>query len=171
MSIAVPSSRQVINLCRPLYRSQNGRWRGLANGKPAVPSSAFGYISRSFRQTMPYITGAMKVLADSYPAQELNEKAWSLYAEFRPSTNEWGSRSEVHCKAILDLRCPATTTTATATVASETQQTPVSEVSSEPVTETADGVHPSPSPKKRKFASVEEYEAFLDQQETDSAIS
>jgi len=156
----------------PLYRNQNGRWRGIANGKPAVPSSAFGYISRSFRQTMPYITGAMKVLADSYPAQELNQKAWSLYAELRPSTNEWGSRSEVHCKAILDLRCPPATTTATTNVASETQQTPTSKVSSEPVPATIDGVNPSlSSPKKRKFASVEEYEAFLDQQETDGGIS
>lgn len=118
---------------------------------------------------MPYITGAMKLLADSYPASELNQKAWSLYAEFRPSANEWGSRSEIHCKILLDLRCPPATTTANA--ASGTQQIPAGEVSNESKPEAANDVKPSPSPNKRKFASVEEYEAFLDQQETNGGSS
>ncbi|KAF8812514.1 hypothetical protein BYT27DRAFT_7239968 [Phlegmacium glaucopus] len=89
---------------RPLYRSQNGQWRALNNGRPVQPSAAFSYISRAFRQTTSHITGALKLLAESYTPEELNAKAWALYAQFRPEVNEWGKRSEVSCSRILALR-------------------------------------------------------------------
>jgi len=46
----------------------------------------------------------MRLLAESFSVEELNNVAWGLYAEFRPSVNEWGKRSEVRCSVILDLR-------------------------------------------------------------------
>jgi hypothetical protein len=91
-------------LRRPLYRTKNDQWRALSNDKPIPPSAAFQYITRSFRQTTSFVIGALKLLADSYPSQELNEKAWALYTEFRPEVNEWGKRSEIRCSRILDLR-------------------------------------------------------------------
>jgi len=48
--------------------------------------------------------GALRLLAESYTPEELNRKAWALYAEFRPEVNEWGKRSEVSCSKILALR-------------------------------------------------------------------
>lgn len=91
-------------LYRPLYRTKNDQWRALSDSKPVPPSAAFQYITRSLRQTTPFIIGALKLLADSYTSQELNEKAWSLYADLRPEVNEWGQRSEIRCSRILDLR-------------------------------------------------------------------
>jgi len=91
-------------LYRPLYRTKNEEWRALSNGKPISPSAAFQYITRSLRQTTPFIIGALKLLADSYMSHELNEKAWALYTGFRPEVNEWGKRSEICCLKILDLR-------------------------------------------------------------------
>ncbi|KAK0468267.1 uncharacterized protein EV420DRAFT_1260153 [Desarmillaria tabescens] len=88
----------------PLYQSQSNQWRALLNSKPAQPSSPFSYISRSFRQTTPHIIGALRLLAESFPPKELNNKGWALYAEFRPSVNGWGERSEVKCETILNLR-------------------------------------------------------------------
>ncbi|KAG7449117.1 uncharacterized protein BT62DRAFT_1002659 [Guyanagaster necrorhizus] len=88
----------------PLYQSQSNQWRALLNGKPAQPSYPFSYISRSFRQTTPHIIGALRLLAESFAPKELNNKGWALYAEFRPSVNGWGERSEVKCETILSLR-------------------------------------------------------------------
>lgn len=48
--------------------------------------------------------GALRLLAESYTPEELNGKAWGLYAQFRPEVNEWGKRSEVSCSKILALR-------------------------------------------------------------------
>ncbi|KAG8218580.1 hypothetical protein J3R82DRAFT_4221 [Butyriboletus roseoflavus] len=89
---------------RPLYQTQSSKWRALVNGSPAVPSTAFSYISRAFRQTTPHIVGALRLLAESYPPQELNKVGFSLYANFRPTVNGWGERGEVRCEYILSLR-------------------------------------------------------------------
>jgi hypothetical protein len=71
---------------------------------PAAPAQAFSYISRSLRQTMPHVIGAMRLLAESYPPEQLNDKAWGLYAQFRPSAEGWGKRAEMKCATILNLK-------------------------------------------------------------------
>lgn len=53
---------------------------------------------------MGHVVGAMRLLADTYPPQELNRVAFGLYAEFRPSVDGWGKKGEVRCEAILGLR-------------------------------------------------------------------
>ncbi|KAL0070690.1 hypothetical protein AAF712_001911 [Marasmius tenuissimus] len=92
--------------CTPLYQTQDEEWRALLHSTPAKPSAAFGYISRSFRQTTPHVAGSLRLLADSYSPNEINGKAWSLYVKFRPDVNEWGKRSKVECSDILNLRKP-----------------------------------------------------------------
>ncbi|KAG7096871.1 hypothetical protein E1B28_004278 [Marasmius oreades] len=146
---------------RPLYRNQKEQWRALLHGTPATPSAAFGYISRSFRQTTPYVVGTLRLLADSYSPQEINNKAWSLYADFRPEVNGWGKRSEVKCLNILDLRKPSSD--ADPTNGSESaDRTPINiqykEVSeeSEPATELE-------SKRRRSSSAVEDYEKALDE--------
>jgi len=91
-------------LARPLFRTQTGQWRALSTGSPVDPHTAFDYISRALRQTMPYVVGALKLLAQSFTVHELNRVAWGLYTEFRPSVHRWGERSEVKCSTILNLR-------------------------------------------------------------------
>ncbi|KAG6873771.1 hypothetical protein C0995_011590 [Termitomyces sp. Mi166 len=138
---------------RPLYRTQTQQWRALSDGTPVEPSSAFSYISRAFRQTIPHISGALKLLANSFDVEELNSSAWGLYAEFRPTVDRWGARSEVKCSTILDLRKK------------------VSESATEHVANTDNIIQVKhkvandnpPDRKKAKLLSLEEYEAALDE--------
>lgn len=55
---------------------------------------------------MPAIVGALRLLAESYTPASLNIRGFSLYAEFRPVVEGWGSRGEVKCSKILSLRNP-----------------------------------------------------------------
>ncbi|KAI9063276.1 hypothetical protein FKP32DRAFT_1592727 [Trametes sanguinea] len=91
---------------RPLYQTASSQWHALSSGKPAPPAAAFSYIARALRQTAPHIVGALRLLAASYPPAELNEKSFSLYAEFRPASEGWGQKGEVRCSTILALRKP-----------------------------------------------------------------
>ncbi len=106
--LALKADRQYCS--RALYQVQSNQWRALVNGTPAQPSVAFSYISRSLRQTTPYIIGAMRLLAESFAPAELNQKGWDLYAEFRPVVSGWGERAEVKCDSILGLRKKGATT-------------------------------------------------------------
>ncbi|GLB33886.1 hypothetical protein LshimejAT787_0107700 [Lyophyllum shimeji] len=141
----------------PLYQTQTQQWRALSNGSPVKPSTAFSYISRAFRQTTPWIVGALKLLADSFSPEELNNVAWGLYAEFRPTVDRWGARSEVHCSEILDLRkkdaAPAQHVTKAEDIIKHEDAAEVKE-------EQTDGL--TPARKKAKPLSLEEYEAALD---------
>lgn len=88
----------------PVYRTRDDEWRALTKGSPVSPMTAFGYTSRSFRQTLPYVIGAMRLLAQSYSPEELSAKAWDLYAKFRPEVEQWGKRADLSCAKILSLR-------------------------------------------------------------------
>ena len=64
-------------------------------------------MKRSFRQTLPHVIGAMRLLASSIPEpQKLNREAFGLYAEFRPDVMGWGKKAEMRLEKILDLRKP-----------------------------------------------------------------
>ncbi|RDB22822.1 hypothetical protein Hypma_010099 [Hypsizygus marmoreus] len=144
---------------RPLYQTQTQQWRALSEGSPVKPSTAFSYISRAFRQTTPHIIGALKLLADSFSPQEINSMAWSLYAEFRPTVDQWGGRSEVKCSTILDLRKknaePAEPPATTAQGIVKVEETGGEDG------DVRDDV--PPERKKMKPLSLEDYEAALDQ--------
>jgi len=86
--------------------------------------------------------GSLRLLAESHPPKELNEKGYSLYADFRPVVDGWGKRGEVRCARILSLRKDGR--------ADEEPNT------SRPLGECA------PPAKKGKTLSLEEYEAALD---------
>ena len=138
---------------RLLYQTQLSKWRALVNGSPAIPSTAFSYISRAFRQTTPYIVGALRLLAESYPPQELNKVGFSLYADFRPTVDGWGKRGEVRCERILSLRKKGGggSSHTHASDALRDKQESISELSGEQ------------SSKKARTFSLEEYEAALDE--------
>ncbi|KAF8621640.1 hypothetical protein AX15_007658 [Amanita polypyramis BW_CC] len=89
---------------RPLFKTQTDQWRAMISTTPTPPSQAFSYISRSFRQATPYVTGVLKLLAESYSTEDLNNKAWELYAQFRPSTESWGKKAKMRCSMVLNLR-------------------------------------------------------------------
>lgn len=149
---------------RPLYQTQNNQWRALSSGTPVQPSTAFSYISRSFRQTTPHILGALRLLANSFTPQEINQKAWSLYTEFRPEADGWGQRSEVRCDAILALRKPASSGVSDTAAKSEAVDAIVKFEDADKVG--VDDEDTSPERKKPRGMTLEEYEAALDEDTT-----
>lgn len=46
----------------------------------------------------------MRLLSLSYSPEDLNEKGYQLYIEFRPEGSGWGEKTEMLCKTILNLR-------------------------------------------------------------------
>ncbi|KAE9410642.1 hypothetical protein BT96DRAFT_984149 [Gymnopus androsaceus JB14] len=152
---------------RPLYQIHNDRWRALHSGAPTHPNTAFSYISRSLRQTMPFIIGALRLLANSFSPQEINEKGWGLYTQFRPAVEGWGNRSEVRCAVILALRNPPSVANASEG-RQDTEQKAVDVVKYEPLD--GDSEEPgSESPESNRTKgglTLEEYEAALDEDHT-----
>jgi hypothetical protein len=166
-----PSHLQKVNLCvhsaRPLYQTQTETWRALTNASPALPSTAYSYISRAFRQTTPHVIGALRLLAETFPPPELNKKGFALYAEFRPDVDGWGKRSEVRCERILSLRKKdRNDIMSAATVKGEV----IKEGSGNFGSAEAGGTQSSTSEvresKKARTMTLEEYEAALDQDTT-----
>lgn len=165
--------------CRTLYQTQSGHWRGLANNNPAQPSTAFSYISRALRQTTSHIIGALRLLANSYGPQELNEKGFGLYAEFRPVVEGWGGRGELRCDKILGLRRK----TLPGEIKQEDESLQIHKGGDKDArgdenkpfvkVENANSSHvrgEEPDRKKPRGLSLEEYEAALDQDTTFDGI-
>ena len=101
---AIPLHLNINYLNRPLYKTKSDSWRALLKGEPIDPGSSYKYITSSFRQTLPYIAGALRLLAQSFEPSELNTKGFGLYADFRPEVDKWGERASVRCERILGLR-------------------------------------------------------------------
>jgi len=87
-----------------VLKTEIGEWRGVVKGGAVEPGNAFGYMQRSFRHTLGSVIGSMRLLAASYPADELNSKGFGLYAEFRPNSSGWGQRAEMRMETVLGLR-------------------------------------------------------------------
>ncbi|KAG2757343.1 hypothetical protein P692DRAFT_20948436 [Suillus brevipes Sb2] len=153
---------------RPLYQTQNETWRALDGTSPALPSTAFSYVSRAFRQTTPFVIGALRLLADSFPPPELNSKGFGLYAEFRPDVDGWGKRGEVRCEQILSLRKKDRSTIAETAMKDEVVKLDVNHNSraAEGPVGTQSGTSEGPEHKKARTMTLEEYEAALDQDDT-----
>ncbi|KAG9016900.1 hypothetical protein FRB93_009430 [Tulasnella sp. JGI-2019a] len=96
----------------PVLETETGEWRGIVKGCPVDPKSPFGYIQRSFRQTLPWVMGSMRLLAKSFQeATELNKRGYGLYCDFRPENPGWGKKAEMRMENILKLRSGNTTQT------------------------------------------------------------
>jgi len=151
----------------PLYQTRTETWRALTNASPALPSTAYSYISRAFRQTTPYVIGALRLLAESFPPPELNEKGFALYAEFRPDVDGWGKRGEVRCEQILSLRKMDRSTMSAVTAKGTVVKL---ESNSDFWQGEASGTQSSTAEerehKKARTMTLEEYEATLDQDNT-----
>ncbi|KAF7964588.1 hypothetical protein HWV62_5383, partial [Athelia sp. TMB] len=150
----------------------SGSWRALANNTPNQPGTAFSYISRAFRQTTGSMIGALRLLANSYSPEELNEKGFELYAEFRPRVEGWGGRGEVRCDKVLALRKKHKTSVGNVkedAVATEPQDCQhnlkifVKVERANSLQELHNSEDDEPDRKKARGLSLEDYEAALDQ--------
>ncbi|KAI0773438.1 hypothetical protein BC629DRAFT_1291076 [Irpex lacteus] len=146
---------------RPLFQTQNESWRALSSNAPVSPASGFSYITRSLRQTAPFIVGALRLLAESYTPEELNKHGFSLYTEFRPDVTGWGGRAEVRCEKILSLR-KGQSSGKSPLVKFEEDADKIEQSLRVPDTDAA----AEPDTKKPRTMTLEEYEAALDEDDT-----
>ena len=87
----------------PVIQLNDGTWRGLTKGMAVEPSKvshpyehrledldrlmfhlvidgqAYSYITRNFGDTTPYVIGALRMLAQCYSVDELQEKGYGMY--------------------------------------------------------------------------------------------
>jgi hypothetical protein len=113
----------------------------------------------------------LRLLANSYGPQELNEKGFGLYAEFRPDVEGWGGRGELRCDKILALRRKAILgeISQEAMNVGKTKESGKGFVKVENPDGSATDVlneQEEPDLKKPRGLSLEEYEAALDQDTT-----
>lgn len=93
-----------------MTQRHGGEYRGLLNGEVVSPMRAYDYLRRSMYQMLPYVMGALLLLATSYVgpdgnADELHKAAYGLYLDFRPETHgEWGKRATLMLDKVLELR-------------------------------------------------------------------
>lgn len=152
---------------RPLYQTANSQWRALSAGAPVSPTSAFSYVTRALRQTAPNIVGALRLLAESFPPKELNEKGFSLYADFRPQSEGWGQRGEVRCSTILGLRKVSGESAEKGGLATRDDAPSavdnIVHLEPPPPGESGEATHASEAKKpKRETSEPDEYDAALD---------
>jgi hypothetical protein len=88
-------------------RSADGQqWRALLGDTPAAPVPVAGYLNRAFGgpDTVAAVAQAMRELAQSVGAEQLQEKAYDLYCRFRPTVSAgargWGQKGALHVDAI-----------------------------------------------------------------------
>lgn len=115
------------------------------------------------RQTAPYILGAMKLLAQSFNPEELNQKGFSLYCNFRPDIEPgksgWGKRGKVLCEVILGLR---KTKTKEEGIHDDVKPSPITQPTSEGEVD-PDGREPRPKkPRIDDKGELDEDELFGD---------
>ena len=165
--------------CSPLFQTRDKTWRALSSHTPVSPASGFSYITRSLRQTAPFIVGALRLLADTYTPEELNKHGFSLYMEFRPDVQGWGGRGEVRCEKILQLRKgesgglrlphqqkqPEATKEDKPDDKGPTANAAVNKVENDPRV-SVEVTAVEPDSKRPRTMTLEEYEAVLDEDDT-----
>ncbi|KAJ9112237.1 hypothetical protein QFC22_006321 [Naganishia vaughanmartiniae] len=87
----------------PVIQRADGTWRGLLKGMPVEPYRAHSYISKNFSQATPHVIGALRILAQSYTTEELQEQGYGMYVSFRPDVAGWGDRAVLYCSNIIDM--------------------------------------------------------------------
>ncbi|GAA5919426.1 hypothetical protein JCM5296_004991 [Sporobolomyces johnsonii] len=107
LKVEVGSSQPFVEILGrrvPVLSTQSGEWRAISKGVVADPSKGFSYMQSAFRQQLGAVVGAMRLLANSFDPNELNEKGYGLYLSFRPDVDGWGKKAELKMSTILDLR-------------------------------------------------------------------
>lgn len=127
-----------------------------------APGSAFSYISHALRQTAPFVVGALRLLAESFPPEELNRRGFYLYADLRPEVSGWGGRGEVRCSRILELKRKEPTVRASQAIIKIEDVVKVEEGDGSIGTLTGAKDSGEPEPKESRGMTLEEYEAALD---------
>ena len=81
--------------------------RATLKGQPIKPESVRRYLKQKFGDELDEVQSAMKDLAQAYPPETLEKRAYTLYAKFRPKIPEgkkgWGAAGELDLDLIRSL--------------------------------------------------------------------
>jgi len=90
----------------PSMRTDEGV-RAVAKDKPVEPESVGRYLASKFGDDLDRVESAMAALAQAMSRKELAERAFDLYAEFRPAipsgTAGWGAKGVLDITAIRKM--------------------------------------------------------------------
>ncbi|WRT69464.1 uncharacterized protein IL334_006450 [Kwoniella shivajii] len=162
---------------KPILERPDGTIRAIEKGVPVGPGQAYLYITRAFKDYTSHVMGALKLVADSYEADELNRMANFMYNDFKPDVVEWGQKGTLELARVLEqVKSPVdipkfdendeNDDVENYPVKSDPSDIPSSpgglksELASSPPFEQVEGEQPNK--KVKRELTVEEYEALLD---------
>lgn len=97
---------EVVGRMIPSVQTEHGL-RAAVNGEEIDPKSVERYLEKKFGGELADVQAALKDLAQSYPPQELKQRAYALYEQFRPKIPEgvhgWGAAGELNLERIRKL--------------------------------------------------------------------
>jgi hypothetical protein len=97
---------EVVGRPIPAVQTEHGV-RATAKGEEIDPLSVERYLEKKFGDALPDVRSALEDLAQAYPPQELEQRAYKLYEQFRPGVPEgvsgWGAAGELSLERIRKL--------------------------------------------------------------------
>ncbi len=90
----------------PTKQTEHGL-RAAINGEEIDPKRTERYLEQKFGAALAEVRAALEDLAQAYPPQELEKRAYALYEQFRPEVPEgtrgWGAAGELSLERIHAL--------------------------------------------------------------------
>ena len=81
--------------------------RAVVKGNPVEPEKVADYLERKFSADLSEVRSAMEDLAGSYAPEELADKAYPLYEDFRPDIPSgrkgWGAKGDLDLDHVRSL--------------------------------------------------------------------
>jgi hypothetical protein len=97
---------EVVGRMVPAIQTESGL-RATAKGEAIDPKSVERYLQKKFAEALGEVQAALVALAQTYPPRELEQRAFKLYEQFRPSVPEgtagWGAAGELNLQHIRSL--------------------------------------------------------------------
>jgi hypothetical protein len=101
-----PEFVELLGRAIPAIRTRQGL-RAAIKGEAIRPESVEKYLRQRFGDDLDEARSAMRALAEAYPAQELERRAFGLYEKFRPKIPEgakgWGAKGALDLATIRSL--------------------------------------------------------------------
>jgi hypothetical protein len=97
---------EVVGRMIPAVQTEHGL-RAAINGEEIDPKSVERYLEKKFGAELSEVQAALSTLAEAYAPQELKQRAFALYVQFRPGVPEgvrgWGAQGELSLERIREL--------------------------------------------------------------------
>ncbi len=94
---------QLLGRAVPVTRTKDGL-RATSKGAPISADSVERYLEKKFGEYLSAVQNAMQALAEEYDPDQLADKAYDLYEQFRPAIPEgkkgWGAAGELDLEQI-----------------------------------------------------------------------